>query len=168
MVGELQKLASAAAVSGEERLLATGRILSLARGCGAELDDYLSPNRCVAGRSHPAGFASGAGARCSGGHHHAPAAGGPGELDWRIRPQRSGSGADRTSPLPEGGLTHIVTTASVGEALAPLKRMTGRRVASDAARAFLYNPYSVLGDSAADVIAPDDFESARKGGGHPV
>ena len=42
MVGELQKLASAARRAGEERLLATGRILSLARGCGAELDDYLS------------------------------------------------------------------------------------------------------------------------------
>lgn len=66
---------------------------------------------------------------------------------------------------PNGGVSHVALSPVVQTALKPLKAMVGRRVASDAARAFLKNPYAFLGDEAASVFLPEQFEEALEQAG---
>lgn len=47
----------------------------------------------------------------------------------------------------------------------PIKRMPNRTIASDAARAFLRNPYAVLGESAHLALPIAEFERAREAAG---
>lgn len=62
---------------------------------------------------------------------------------------------------PSGGIAHIVVEPAVQRVLGQVKRIPGRRVAGAQAEAFLRNPYAVLGEEAAKIIPPEDFEAAR-------
>lgn len=61
----------------------------------------------------------------------------------------------------DGGMAHVIPDDSLKSVLVPIKEMPSRRVASDSARALLYNPYAVLGENAQEVISPEKFERAR-------
>lgn len=68
--------------------------------------------------------------------------------------------------VPDGpSLTRIVVTPEVRSVLAEIKRMPGRRAAGDRAQAFIRNPLSLLGDTAAQVIDPEDFVASRQEAG---
>lgn len=66
---------------------------------------------------------------------------------------------------PGGGIAHVVVEPEVRRVLGQVKRMPKRRVAGVQAEAFLRNPYAVLGEEAATVIPPEDFEAARAAAG---
>jgi hypothetical protein len=68
-------------------------------------------------------------------------------------------------PTPDGGISHVMPSAPVMEALRAIKTLPGRLVASDAARAFLHNPYGVLGDGATEALPPEEFERSREAAG---
>lgn len=60
-----------------------------------------------------------------------------------------------------GGIVHIVVEPDVRRVLEQIKRMPQRRVVGERAKAFLHNPYALLGEEAATVIPPEEFEAAR-------
>lgn len=151
-------------VLGNERLRAVGRIVAAAKVCSADLDDYLQRTDIVA--------ADRLGLEIS----RTDALGAP-VLILKPTPEGAPEGwlgaFDRFDsvrerydiPTASGGLSHVLPSAAVREALEPIKQMPGRKVASDRARMLLYNPYSVLGDRAAEAIDPDSFEKARDAAG---
>lgn len=68
--------------------------------------------------------------------------------------------------IPDGAtLTRVLPSAEVSAVLAEIKRMPGRRAAGARAEAFVRNPYAVLGQHAAAVIDPEQFEAAREEAG---
>lgn len=148
----------------EERLLAAGRIQSLARECGASTDGYLSQTDVVV----------------------------PERLDIELIPEQAAGVPvveliprpegvpdewlgefDRYDQVrgrydvvrPEGAMTHVALPDEVHRVLEHIKKAPGRRYASRAADAFLHNPYPFLGDGAEDVLSPERFEEARKAAG---
>lgn len=64
-----------------------------------------------------------------------------------------------------GGIVHVVVEPAVRRVLEQIKRMPKRRVVGERAEAFLHNPYALLGEEAASVIPPEEFESARNEAG---
>jgi Holliday junction resolvase len=63
--------------------------------------------------------------------------------------------------IPGGvGLTHVVVSEEVQRVLAEIKAMPGRRASGERARAFVRNPYALLGPEAIAVVPPEDFEEA--------
>lgn len=60
-----------------------------------------------------------------------------------------------------GGIVHVVVEPAVRRILEQIKRMPKRRVLGERATAFLHNPYALLGEEAATVIPPEEFEAAR-------
>ena len=60
-----------------------------------------------------------------------------------------------------GGIVHVVVEPAVRRVLEQIKRMPQRRVVGERAKAFLHNPYALLGEEAASVILPEEFEAAR-------
>lgn len=61
----------------------------------------------------------------------------------------------------DGGIVHVVVEPAVRQVLEQIKRMPKRRVMGERATAFLHNPYALLGEEAANVIPPEEFEAAR-------
>jgi SNF2-related domain/Helicase conserved C-terminal domain len=165
LVRKIEELNVAGAkLSANERLLATGRIIALAKDCSADLDDYLLRTGIVAADRLELEL------------EKTDILGAPvvtitpkpvGAPDSWIRSfDRFDTVRERYDiPTADGGLSHVVTSAAVREALEPIKKMVGRSVASDSARAFLYNPYGVLGDGAAEALQPDTLEKAREAAG---
>ena len=65
--------------------------------------------------------------------------------------------------IPDGQeLVHVVVAPEVRTVLNEVKRMPGRRVSGSRAEAFVRNPFALLGEEAAAVIDPDDFEQTRE------
>ena len=63
--------------------------------------------------------------------------------------------------VPDGpSLVRVVVTPEVKAVLAEIKRMPGRRATGPRAEAFVRNPFAVLGETAEQVIDPDQFERA--------
>jgi len=153
-----------ASLSAEGRLSAAGCIRQLAKSIGAALDDYLERTEIVAARCMSLQFTK------------QEVLGAP---VIEIIPQLDGApqewlrSFDRYETvrgrydvsLPNGGIAHVVTTPELREALEPIKRMPKRRIASEQALLFLYNPCAVLGDSATAVVDLEDFESRRREAG---
>jgi SNF2-related domain/Restriction endonuclease/Helicase conserved C-terminal domain len=67
-------------------------------------------------------------------------------------------------PTPEG-IVQVLINPQVKTVLQQLKRMPGRRVAGSRAEAFITNPIAALGEDAAQVIDPDQFDQAREEAG---
>ncbi len=68
--------------------------------------------------------------------------------------------------VPDGpSLVRVVVTPEVKAVLAEIKRMPGRRATGPRAEAFVRNPFAVLGESAEQVIDPEQFEKAREEAG---
>jgi Holliday junction resolvase len=65
----------------------------------------------------------------------------------------------------DGGIVHVVVEPAVRQVLEQIKRMPHRRAVGERAKAFLHNPYALLGEEAAAVIPPEEFESARSDAG---
>lgn len=65
---------------------------------------------------------------------------------------------DVTTP---NGIVQVLVTPAVRTVLQQVKRMPGRRVAGTRAEAFVTNPFAALGEAAAQVIDPEQFEQAR-------
>jgi SNF2 family DNA or RNA helicase len=63
-------------------------------------------------------------------------------------------------PGQDGELSHVILTPEVKEVLASIHSIPGRRVAGSEALSFVRNPYTFLGEEAADVIAPEGHEQA--------
>lgn len=64
--------------------------------------------------------------------------------------------------IPDGSsLVQVLITPQVRTVLAEVKKMPGRRVAGARADAFVRNPYALLGQSAVQVIEPEEFERER-------
>jgi hypothetical protein len=165
LLGRLRNLAEdGPSMSSEERMRATGRIVAAAKACSAELDDYLSRTDIVVAdrlelaidKKHVLG-----------------------EPAVTVTPKLPGAPADWINsfdrfnrvqsrydvPTPDGGMAHVLPSTAVLEVLDSIKSMPGRRTASDGARAFLYNPYGVLGGEASEVFDPESFARARESAG---
>ena len=68
--------------------------------------------------------------------------------------------------IPDGaGIVHVMLSPQVQTVLQEIKRMPGRRVASERAEAFLRNPIAALGTEASKVIDPEQFDKAREDAG---
>lgn len=65
----------------------------------------------------------------------------------------------------DGGVVRIIPTPAVQRLLGEIKRMPGRRVAGQRAKAFLRNPYATLGEDVAEALPPEGFEAARREAG---
>lgn len=65
----------------------------------------------------------------------------------------------------EEGLVQVLVRPEAQTVLREIKRMPGRRVAGERARAFLHNPYAVLGEDAQVVIDEKQFVAARQEAG---
>lgn len=65
----------------------------------------------------------------------------------------------------DGGIVHVVVEPAVRRVLEQIKRMPQRRAVGERAKAFLHNPYALLGEEAATVIPPEEFEAARNDAG---
>lgn len=71
-----------------------------------------------------------------------------------------------TYDVPDGpSLVRVVIAPEVRAVLAEIKRMPGRRATGPRAEAFVRNPFAVLGESAQQVIDPEQFERAREEAG---
>ncbi|EIL89343.1 helicase [Rhodanobacter fulvus Jip2] len=148
----------------EERLLATGRIQSLARVCRASTDDYLSQTDVVVPERLDIELVS------------EQAAGVP-VIELIPRPEGSPpewlstfDAHDRVRARydvvrPEGGMTHVALPEAMQAVLEHVKDAPGRRYASREADAFLHNPYPFLGDDAEAILRPEQFEAARQRAG---
>lgn len=62
----------------------------------------------------------------------------------------------------DGGVVRIIPSPAVQRLLGEIKRMPGRRVAGQRAKAFLRNPYATLGEDVAEALPPEEFEAARR------
>lgn len=148
----------------EERLLAAGRIQSLARKSGASMDDYLARTDVVVPERLDVQLVS------------EQVAGVPvvelvprpedAPEEWLDAFDSYDQVRSRYDVIrPEGAVTHVALTDQVRDVLQHVKKAPGRRYASLAADAFLHNPYPFLGDHAEDVMPPGRFENARKAAG---
>jgi hypothetical protein len=148
----------------EERMLATGRIQSLARECGASTDGYLSQTDVVVPERLDIELVSEQAAGVPVVELIPRPEGAPDE--WLSEFDRYNQVRDRYDVVrPEGAMTHVALPEEVRDVLEHVKKAPGRRYASRAADAFLHNPYPFLGDNAEDVLSPERFEAARKAAG---
>lgn len=60
----------------------------------------------------------------------------------------------------DGSLSHVIISPEVKEVLSSVHSITGRRIAGDEAISFIRNPYTFIGESAADVVPPEKHEKA--------
>ena len=60
----------------------------------------------------------------------------------------------------DGGIADVVLSDAVIDALQPIKKLPGRRLASENAKTFLVNPYAVLDEAAASAFDPTELEVA--------
>jgi len=67
-------------------------------------------------------------------------------------------------PTPEG-ILQVLVTPEVQTVLSQIKRLDRRRVAGSRAEAFVVNPFAALGEDAAHVIDPEQFERERERAG---
>ena len=63
------------------------------------------------------------------------------------------------------GIIQVLIEPEVREVLQEIRRWPGRYVAGQRAEAFVRNPYAALGEAAARVIDPEQFEQAREAAG---
>lgn len=63
-------------------------------------------------------------------------------------------------PSPDGSVTHVLIEPEVKAVLESVRALPGRRVAGDEAVSLLRNPFSFIGDEAAKVVDPDEYQSA--------
>jgi hypothetical protein len=147
-----------------QRLHAIARIQQLSKSCGALLDDYLSRTPVIAPETLSIELM-----RCEA----------LGETVVEISPgfegapksfvdafDRYGKVQNRYDlPTEDGGLTHVVPGERALGALSAIKAIPARRVASDRARLFIHNPYTVLGDDAREAIDEEQFLRARSDAG---
>ena len=63
-------------------------------------------------------------------------------------------------PGENGELSHVIIPPEVKEVLSSIRSIPGRRVAGSEALSFVRNPYTFLGEDAANVIAPEEHEQA--------
>lgn len=66
---------------------------------------------------------------------------------------------------PDGGMTHVAASPAVRAALGAIKRLPGRRLSSEQAALFAYNPHAVLGEEAASALDDDQVDQARVAAG---
>jgi hypothetical protein len=147
-----------------ERLLATGRIQSLARDCRASTDGYLAQTEVVVPERLDIELVS-------------EQASGVPVVELIPRPEGAPDewldtfdAFDRVRARydvvrPEGGMTHVALPEAMRAVLEHVKDAPGRRYASREADAFLHNPYPFLGDNAEAVLPPEQFEAARQRAG---
>jgi hypothetical protein len=165
LVAEIQTFASAGpALTADERLRAAGRIRALALECGAGLDDYLRRTEIIVADQLELEISKSTVLGAPVIEITPKPAGAPPE--WIKSFDKFNHVQERYDvSMPSGGLAHVVPSPAVKETLESIKRMPGRRVASDAARAFIHNPYAVLGEGAAEALSPESFERAREAAG---
>jgi HJR/Mrr/RecB family endonuclease len=79
---------------------------------------------------------------------------------------------DNASGVPEhfnistpDGAVHVALSEPVRSILGQIKKLPGRRAAGQRAEAFLLNPIAALGDDAAQVIDPAQFQAAKERAG---
>lgn len=85
--------------------------------------------------------------------------------NWLAVFDRYASVPDRYDiPTPDG-IVQVLIAPAVKTVLAQIKRLERRRVAGSRAEAFVTNPFAALGEDAAAVIDPVQFEQARTAAG---
>lgn len=87
-------------------------------------------------------------------------------------PERWIESFDKAPSVPEhfniptqAGAVHVALSVPVRAVLREIKRLPGRRAAGARAEAFLLNPFSALGDQAAEVIDAEQFAAAKQTAG---
>jgi len=63
-------------------------------------------------------------------------------------------------PSADGSVTHVLIEPEVKAVLESVRSLPGRRVAGDEAVSLLRNPFSFIGDDAAKVVDPDEYQSS--------
>lgn len=63
-------------------------------------------------------------------------------------------------PSEDGSVTHVLIEPEVKAVLESVRALPGRRVAGDEAVSLLRNPFSFIGDDAAKVVDPDEYQHA--------
>lgn len=63
-------------------------------------------------------------------------------------------------PSADGSVTHVLIEPEVKAVLESVRALPGRRVAGDEAVSLLRNPFSFIGDDAAKVVDPDEYQDA--------
>ena len=142
---------------------AWGKIRSAALDAGANLDEFLFRTVVLSPEKLQIGLRKGAS---------------PGDRVVEIIPSFPSApdewlaAFDRSSLVPgrydlptEHGIVQIVLSPEVKSVLQEIKKLPGRRVAGARAEAFLSNPFSALGEDAAAVIEPEQFEEAKEKAG---
>jgi hypothetical protein len=147
-----------------ERLRAVGELRSMAQACGARLDDYLqrtdirTPDKIQIELKREEAL---------------------GTSVVEVVPSPAGVAAnfvdafDRYSAVqqrydlvqPGGELTHVAPSPAVCAALGAIKRLPGRRLSSEQAALFAYNPHAILGEEAASAMDDDQINQARVAAG---
>jgi len=153
-----------AGLSYPDRLREVGELRSAAQTCGARLDDYLqrtdirTPDRLQIELKREEAL---------------------GMPVVEVVPGPEGVPAnfvdvfDRYSAVqqrydlvqPDGGMTHVAPSPAVRAALGAIKRLPGRRLSSEQAALFAYNPHAVLGEEAASALDDDQIDQARLAAG---
>jgi hypothetical protein len=143
------------------RLAALGRIQALARDAGARLDNFLERTCVVTSDKVDLGI------------HRADV----GDIPVvEVFPTPCGapdsflSAFDRYDSVKsryditrtDGGMVHVVPSPAVIEVLSAVKKWPGRRIASSEARAFVHNPYAVLGEGAIEALDEEALTQARQ------
>lgn len=67
--------------------------------------------------------------------------------------------------MDDGERVRVIPDDNVIAVLKEIKRLPGRRVSGRRAKAFLRNPYAVLGDSVSRVVSPERYESLQQEAG---
>lgn len=62
-------------------------------------------------------------------------------------------------PSTDGSVTHVLIEPEVKAVLESVRALPGRRVAGDEAVSLLRNPFSFIGDDAAKVVDPDEYQA---------
>jgi hypothetical protein len=147
-------------LSSDGRLHELGKILSLAVAADASLDDYLSRTHVISPEKISIEVRQGSALGAPVIELIPRPEGVPPEF-VRAFDQYESVRSRYDVTQPDGGVAHIAPSDGVKAILEPIKRLPGRRLASEEARIFVHNPYAVLGEGA-NALDENQFIEARE------
>lgn len=150
--------------SSDRRMQALGRVQAHARDANAVLDSYLARTSVVAPDQIDLELKISQAAGSEVVELIPRPAGAP--VEWLDQFDKYDAVKPRYDvPQPDGGLTHVVLPEGAKQVLEPIKRLPGRRVASEDADAFLHNPTAFFEESAESVLSPEQIDTAKLAAG---